>query len=154
MPTIAIDKKDKAPLREEVAKLLLTVLVRDATDKDLARITAIVKATLFVVLVLWLGKTHLQRTADTWEVLWINYSSISISCKVEGCKSIRRLVAILCMNNVDLEHMAVLRKMPTHLRLASVLWQGSNEDLQVLLDGQLIIPVWAPHHLTYCRQLT
>jgi len=81
----AIDKNDKAPLREEVPKLLLIVSVRDATDKDLAWITVTPKIS-FVGFALPFGKAHAQRTADTWEMLWINYSSISISGKLERCK--------------------------------------------------------------------
>jgi len=50
---IAIDEDDKSPLREEVAKLLLTVSVRDATYKDLARITITSQVSCFLVLALW-----------------------------------------------------------------------------------------------------
>jgi len=146
---ITIDHDDKAPLREEVPELLLTVSVGDATDKDLARVTVNPRISLFLVRSLCLGKAHAQRTVATWEMLWINYRSISVSRKLEGCKRIWRLclVTITLRNNGDLKHMAILRKVIAHLCLADVCWQASHEDLQVLSHGKIVIPVYPSHHL-------
>lgn len=116
--SVAVDKDHKAPLREEVADLLLAVSIRDASHKDLARVAVTM---VLVLLLTLLCETHVQRTSH--EVLRVHNGAISIGCKLEGCKCESRgrlfFFASSLANDTDLKDMAILCKV-----IAEVLFTG------------------------------
>jgi len=90
--------------------------------------------TLSLILPLWGGEAHVQRTLHAGEVLRIYHSSISVGCKLVCCEGIGSLLVISSLRekNICLGDVAVLREVISHFLLSYSLWQATNENLEVL----------------------
>jgi len=113
-------KDDQSPLGEEVTNLFLAIPVCDATNKNSARITAIILVLRLILL--GLGETHVEWSTDTWEVLDVYNSAVSICSKLECCKCVwgLLLVSILLWNDVDLCYVAIPGKVVPYFRLSNI----------------------------------
>lgn len=88
---------------------------------------------------LWGSEAHAQRALDPREILRLHRGAVGICGQLEGSEGIRSLVSFSRTNHPNVNHMAVFGKVITYLLLRSVIWQATNEHLEMLPYSKLLI---------------